>query len=65
TDFIGIVPADQGEWLNGMPGAFADGSVSSGKMGITVRNPAAGQLYKAIFYRNNAKVGSSQPFSIN
>jgi peptidoglycan/xylan/chitin deacetylase (PgdA/CDA1 family) len=62
TDFIGIVPANQSDWQTGMAGANADGS-AAGKLGITVANPTRGQVYVAILYRNNAKVGVSAPFS--
>ena len=61
NDFIGIVPANQTAWQSGMPGATTDGS-ASGKLGITVKTPVAGQAYVALFYLNNVKVGSSQPF---
>ncbi len=61
SDFIGIVPVNQTAWQSGMPGATTNGS-ASGKLGITVKTPVAGQAYVALFYLNNVKVGSSQPF---
>ena len=61
TDFIGIVPSNQGEWQAGMAGASADGS-ASGKLGITLSAAQRGQTYVAILYRNTSKVGASASF---
>ncbi|MEZ5537349.1 MAG: polysaccharide deacetylase family protein [Thiolinea sp.] len=63
-DFIGVVSANSGEWQEGMPGATTSGS-ASGKMGITVKNPVAGQQYVVIFYNAGIRVISSEPFLIN
>lgn len=62
-DFIGVVPANQSNWQNGMPGATTNGS-ASGKMGITVSNAVSGQQYVVIFYSGTTKVSTSQPLVI-
>jgi hypothetical protein len=63
-NLIGVVPADQGDWQQGMPNAGTNAE-AKGKMGITVSNPVAGQQYVVIFYNAGIRVISSAPFVIN
>lgn len=64
ADFIGIVPIEQANWQPGMEGANVDSSVTSGNVGVTVNNAPYNQQYVVMFYLNNAKVATSDPFVI-
>lgn len=58
---IDIAPANQPD----MPVASASTSgAASGKIGITIPNPQVGQQYVAVFYLQNARVATSNPFVV-
>ncbi len=58
-NFVGVALAGQTTWLYG---GDTDGA-ASGKIGVTVANPVAGQQYVAHFYLNGNVVSTSAPFT--
>ncbi|MBU0655785.1 MAG: polysaccharide deacetylase family protein [Gammaproteobacteria bacterium] len=58
-NFVGVSLAGQTAWLYG---GETNGAVS-GKIGVTVSEPVAGQQYEAHFYLNGSVVATSAPFT--
>ncbi len=57
ADFVGIVPVEQDEWDNSMPGAAVSGS--SGQIKISVPKATDPTSYRAVLYKNFTRVARS------